>query len=358
MINKASSRSQILASHLTRRAALFVPNFVRYLDAPGGRPTKSDFALAVPFGYEPVLRESPRIGAVVHMFHPELAEEFAGVLRHLGAEAQVMITTDTAEKRAEILDAFAGWPQDAVVVRLVANRGRDIAPKLTAFTDRYPDFDLLLFLHSKRGPNAPSRKGWWGKLVGGITAPAPGQGWRETLIAGLTASEAVVRSIRAIFEAEPRTGMVYCQHHEGIRPATGWRKNFSTARRLAAYWDVRLTRLGEIDFPSGSMFWARPTALEPILRLGLSTNDFPAEPIKKDGTLAHAIERLFALGTEQAGYTWFKVAAPQRYARRETIITPQSEAELRRFIASNELSLMRTHQPSSDGRSADLSQGV
>jgi lipopolysaccharide biosynthesis protein len=90
------------------------------------------------------------------------------------------------------------------------------------------------------------------------------------------------------------------------------------------------------------MFWARPAALEPILRLGLNTNDFPEEPIKIDGTLAHAIERLFALGTEQAGYTWFKVAAPQWYAHRETIITPHSDAELRRFMSSNERCLIET----------------
>jgi lipopolysaccharide biosynthesis protein len=326
IIDNTSPRSQVasVASHFTRRVVgLLVPPG-RAVDAPGGLPMKSDFALAVPFGYEPVLQDSPRIGAVVHIFYPEFAAEFAEALRHLGPDAQVMITTDTAEKRAAILEAFAGWPEDAVAVRLVANRGRDIAPKLTAFTHRYSEFDLLLFMHSK------------------LAGSKAGQDWRENLIAGLIGSEAVVRSIRAIFEAEPRTGMVYCQHHEAARRWTGWQKNFGTARKLATHWDLRLKRLGEIDFPSGSMFWARPAALKPILRLGLSTDDFPEEPIKIDGTLAHAIERLFALGTEQAGYTWFKVAAPQWYTHREAIITPHSDFELRRFISSNERCLTRT----------------
>ena len=281
---------------------------------PGGPPRHRDVALGVPFSYPPRLRTQPRIGAVVHLFHPEMATEFATLLRCLGPAAKVMLSTDTELKRTAILDAFAGYAA-AVEVRLVENRGRDIAAFLTAFTDRFHEFDLLVFLHSKKTDYSPQ-----------------GRGWREELLAGLIGSESVVDSIQAVFEAEPRTGLVFCQHHEAIRRWTGWEGNFALARGLASRWGLALNRRGAIDFPSGGMFWVRPAALQPILEWGLTAKDFPAEGGYRDATLGHAVERLFALAAEYAGFTWFKVAAPEFYEYRDAIITPDSESDLRDFL--------------------------
>jgi lipopolysaccharide biosynthesis protein len=57
------------------------------------------------------------------------------------------------------------------------------------------------------------------------------------------------------------------------------------------------------DFPNGTMFWARPAALEPLFALNLAADDYPAEPLPKDGTLLHALERLLPFAAEKAGYT-------------------------------------------------------
>ena len=54
-------------------------------------------------------------------------------------------------------------------------------------------------------------------------------------------------------------------------------------------------------FPVGSMFWARAAALAPLLSLELGYDDYPEEPLPYDGTMLHALERLFALGLAPIG---------------------------------------------------------
>jgi lipopolysaccharide biosynthesis protein len=61
----------------------------------------------------------------------------------------------------------------------------------------------------------------------------------------------------------------------------------------------------EFSFAAGSMFWFRPQALSRLCDLALDADDFEAEDCQVDGTLAHAVERLFGLVAVHAG---FKIA--------------------------------------------------
>lgn len=54
------------------------------------------------------------------------------------------------------------------------------------------------------------------------------------------------------------------------------------------------------EFPAGSMFWFRPAALSPLLKL--DDSDFPPEEGLADGTIAHAVERMFCLIAIQKGF--------------------------------------------------------
>jgi lipopolysaccharide biosynthesis protein len=48
-------------------------------------------------------------------------------------------------------------------------------------------------------------------------------------------------------------------------------------------------------FPVGSMFWARPAVLRPLLDAGLTVEDYPEEPLPYDGTILHVLERALGL---------------------------------------------------------------
>ena len=74
----------------------------------------------------------------------------------------------------------------------------------------------------------------------------------------------------------------------------GWGANLAFAEPLAGR--MGLEKLPEhFVFPVGSMFWAKTSALAPLLDLNLSWDDYPEEPLPYDGSSLHALERLFSL---------------------------------------------------------------
>jgi lipopolysaccharide biosynthesis protein len=288
------------------------------------RPFDTDFSLSVPFGYDlSSVSCAERIAVVCHIFHADLAAYMRSMLDNIPFSADVFVSTDTAAKRDVIADAFAGWSKGKCEIRISVNRGRDIAPKLVTFRDVYDSHQLILFLHSKKSPHVPF-----------------GEGWRQSLMNSLVGSPDIVRSVIDLFSQDATIGLVVPQHFEPIRQFLVWDKNFWLARRLARRMGFRITPKQLLDMPSGSMFWARPAALRPLLDLDIKITDFPAEQAQLKRTNAHAIERIFFHICEHAGYQWIKVANPGYYNERRTILAVGSRAELARSIKTSCIRLL------------------
>ncbi len=288
-----------------------------------GRPEAEDFSVAVPFAYPPaLLAEPPRIAAVCHLFHPEVAAEVLAHLRNIPFPADVFVSTDTEEKRAALQSLFAAWDQGTAAVRVVPNRGRDIAPKLVGFRDAHERYEYVLHLHSKRSKHAD------------FLAP-----WRTYLYETLLGSPATVRSVFEAFGRLPQLGMVAPQHFEPVRRWLDWSGNFEPAAALAGRMGISLRPDAALDFPSGSMFWARTAALRPLLDLNLAAEDFPEESGQVDGTTAHAIERLYFHACERAGFAWMKVADPALLFDTQAVVRIGNPGDLAEFAERHFVSL-------------------
>ncbi|WP_424139396.1 rhamnan synthesis F family protein [Roseomonas chloroacetimidivorans] len=322
----ATVRALVAAMPITRRRpeALVEAERCRPTPPPAAvepntsRPAESDYSLAIPFDFPPLPALAPRIAVICHLYHPEIGREVRAYLQNLPVPANLFLSTDAAEKATIIRACFADWERGRVELRVVPNRGRDIAPKLVGFADAYADHDLVLHLHSKKSEHAH------------FLAP-----WRGFLFENLLGSTAAVSSILDAFARLPQLGMVAPQHYEAIRRWIGWNGNYETAKDLAARMGIALSPVRALDFPSGSMFWARPAALKPLLDLNLSFDDFPAEGAQLDHTPAHAIERLYFLACERSGHAWLKVAQPALYAETGTIVTARSPHDLDRFLGEH-----------------------
>jgi GT2 family glycosyltransferase len=281
------------------------------------RPAESDWSVAVPFSYTPIATEQ-RLGVIAHVFHVAVAKEMLFYLHNIPVPADLCLSTDTAEKQAELQAIFGSWDKGSVEVRVTPNRGRDIAPKLVGFADVYDRYDLVLHLHSKVSTHAA------------FLAP-----WRSYLFETLLGSPEIVRSILDGFGRVPDLGMVAPQHYQAIRRWLGWNGNFEGARAMAARMGLSLSPRRALDFPSGSMFWARPAALRPLLDLGLTFEDFPEEGEQVDHTPAHVIERLYFYSCEKSGHTWLKVTEPTLCFDTATVVEIASPIALSQFIGEH-----------------------
>lgn len=287
-------------------------------------PIGSDYAVEVPFQYVPPPR-TRRVCAIVHAYYPELCLEIREYLENIPGDLDVYISTTSPGKRDEISHVFEGFNKGKVEIRIFENRGRDIAPKLVGFKDVYALYDFALSLHTKKSPH------------GGT----PLENWRHYLYENLLGSSAIVSSIFELLEHD-RVGLVFPQHFPYLRSSLGWGANFPRCRRLLKKMGLKLSPGASYDFPSGSMFWCRTKALTKLLSLNLDFKDFDDEAGQIDGTLAHAIERMFLFAVEGSGYTWAKISRPDLYPLQSAILPVHKAADLPALLPRVHRSLLRS----------------
>jgi glycosyltransferase involved in cell wall biosynthesis/SAM-dependent methyltransferase len=229
-----------------------------------------------------------RVALHGHFHYTDHLDDFIRAIAVNTQHCQLILTTDSAEKALEIKAVCRerGLEPD---VRTVQNRGRDIAPFLAVLEEAIGSYDLLGHVHGKRSQSTPNVDVDFGDR------------WRTFLWQHLLGSERpLVDIVREAFIEDSALGFVFPEDPFLI----GWEGDLEIAQVLAARMDFRAPLPPSIDFPVGTMFWTRPEALAPILRLRLTMEDFPPEPLPTDGTVLHAIERLLPLIAENAGYQY------------------------------------------------------
>lgn len=276
-------------------------------------------ALAVPLGWLPRAYNVVRCtAAIIHIYYEDIAYEILAYANNLPRGTDLFLSTDTELKASRLSRIFEGYKFGDVEIRILPNRGRDIAPKLVGYRDVYDKYEYVLHLHSKKSTH--------NHKLGS---------WRTYLYETLSGSPAHVWDILEVFDRAPRVGMIFPQHYEYIRRWVSWEGNYEQCRLLADRLNYTLFQGHPLDFPSGSMFWARSAALKSLLDLQLTLEDFPMESGQEDNTLAHAIERLYAVVCELSGYDWVKIAKPELLADQSGITTVEKPSDLMEFLEKN-----------------------
>lgn len=238
----------------------------------------------------PIATRPPRSGLSValhaHFHYPELFLDFARRLKCNATPVTLYLTATGEAQAAELRRMVAAEGLHDAHVLIVENCGRDIGPMLMHLPAKFFDaYEVVGHFHSKRSPHVD-------EAIGGA--------WRDFILEHLLGDASpMLDTILNAFAADERLGLVFPEDPH----LNDWDANRTHAEALA----VRLTLdplPRHLDFPQGTMFWARAAALRPLLDLGLSAEDFPKEPLPIDGTMLHALERLLPFVAAKAGYAY------------------------------------------------------
>lgn len=243
--------------------------------------------VALPDIHVPVLRFDPdRTKApqaiVVHIYYPDLWEEFRETLDRLEIPFDLYVTiTWRGEESLDLRERVqADFPSAWVMA--VPNKGRDILPFLTLINaGAFTGYRAVAKFHSKKSPHR-----------------VDGDDWRRHLIEGILPPEGLAKKLEA-FVADPDAAFWVAdgQHFTDI---AWWGTNLERTRQVLARAEITMPE-GVLSFPAGSIYWIKPLMLSMLQALDLHADLFETESAQVDGTLAHAIERVLGFLALAAG---------------------------------------------------------
>ena len=237
-------------------------------------------------------RPELRTAVAIHAFYPELLGEMLEML-HLKPAHKLFVTT--VDEHKEEVEGMLRVSGADYALRVFENRGRDVLPFMKIYEEIVAEgFDIVAKIHTKKSGHRRD-----------------GDVWRRSLIDPILDGVRFARILEA-FERDESLGMTGPRMH-----LTSLKNNivenearvFGLARRLGLMnKDVRKGK-----FFAGSMFVARVSALAPLMSLAIDDENFEPEAGQLDGTMAHAVERGFALSVISCG---MRLAALEEVTRK------------------------------------------
>ncbi|KWR74837.1 hypothetical protein RN02_24525 [Pseudomonas sp. PI1] len=225
-----------------------------------------------------------RIAVVLHLYYVDLIGEICSYLKNIVEPFDLYITTPFEGDIKEILDRFSLLAH-SVTVCVTENRGRDIGPFVALYrSGRLDGYLAVLKLHSKKSKYSDL-----------------GSTWRNRLYNSLAGDSLTVRRTIHLFE-DSCIGIIG-PHYYYLSHDSFWGANqIMVERLLRAVGALEEESRAQLGFFAGSMFWFSPAVLKPIKCLNDDELLFEPESGMQDGTLAHAIERIFCELARNRGY--------------------------------------------------------
>ena len=224
------------------------------------------------------------IAVVLHAFYEDVFDEILGYLVKIHSVALKFYITAPIEILESIQTKLQKHQYDFHLMS-VSNHGRDILPFMKIMPDVLKGgHDLLIKVHTKKSVHRND-----------------GDLWRKDIFRKLLTDQAITANIE-YFANNPEIGILGPTDHI-VPMGLFFGSNALRVKQLAARMGVEIDALKILNFVAGTMFMAHTKAMLPLMNIAISESEFESEASQIDGTLAHAIERLFSVSAYSMNLT-------------------------------------------------------
>lgn len=235
-----------------------------------------------------------KVALVMHLYYPDLVEYCLKYAKSMPMGTTIIITTPSAIVKEVVKQKMDMLREYEVELVDIENRGRDVSALLVGAYPRVLDFDYVCFVHDKK--------------TNYIEPYCNGLSYFEQCMENLLGSRSFVSEVIKCFDENEKLGMLMppppCHGDFYEIAASEWAGDYEITVDLAK----KLNLHCNIDgckppiTPLGTMFWFRPDAMKSLFDYGWDYLSFPPEPNGTDGTILHAVERLYGLVCQNDGF--------------------------------------------------------
>lgn len=254
----------------------------------------------VPKNYvEKAFSYNKRIAVILHIYYTDLVERMADYCLNFPENTDFYITTINKDTK-EVIEAEFTKRKLNFTLKTKPNLGVAESTLWVAYKDVTTSgkYEYICYFHDKKSLSGPFLM--------------QGDSFAERCYQNLFGTPEIIKNIINLFEDNPRLGilgapMPYNGAYLGASMYT-WPVNYQNTKQLAEKLDLHVDINPNI-FPVsayGTMMWYRANALKKALNHNLDY-DFFDVPYKSDGTIMHAMERLYGYIAQDAGYYYADV---------------------------------------------------
>ena len=226
------------------------------------------------------------IGIHLHLYYEDLLDEFYDYLKNMPYSFDLYVSVQKSANIRKIKNKLKKIVMlNYIEVKKAENCGRDFGPMFVLFAKKLKKYDYIMHIHSKKSLRTGTEQ----------------SEWRRHLLKYLLGSPKIIMETFYLMENR-NIGLIYPEAHKSI---VGWCYNWLDERDLAIQIMNKLGINFEdnfLEFSAGSMFWSNKKAIEPLLDLNLTWEDFGKEKNQTGGTLEYVFERIPGIIVRNQGY--------------------------------------------------------
>lgn len=248
-----------------------------------------------------------RVALIIHSYYKDCIDEIFLYSSNVPEYVDIYINTPIKDNIVLLKTLFGELPNH-VEIKLIENRGRDVSSLLIASENIVKNYDYVCFYHDKK--------------VKQITPLAVGESFFYKISECALHNKVYIENIIYAFDNESMLGMLTNEPpYNGVyinNLGNEWGPNFDITYNLSKKLNLKvpIERDKPPIAPLGTVFWFRTKALNKLFNYNWKYEDFPKEPNKIDGSILHAIERVYPFVVQDAGY-YPAYVMPDTYASQE-----------------------------------------